>query len=82
MKLLREFFRLRAAGMRAGLARGAAASPAFHVTVPAPLQRGADEAAAVVDLPRAASSGPVATRREPASFLKAPRHRRLGSGRG
>jgi hypothetical protein len=82
MKLLREFFRLRAAGMRTVLRRGAAASPVLHVTVPAPLQRVADEAAVVVELPRAANSGPMTARREPASFLKAPRHRRLGSGRG
>ena len=81
MKLLREIFRLRAAGMRTVLGRGAVASPALHVTVPAPLPRGADEAAAVLDLPRVATSGPKTARREPASFLKAPRHRRLGSGR-
>ena len=80
MKLLREFFRLRAAGMRTVLGRGVAA-PTFQVTVPAPLQRAADEGAAVVNLPRVAAPRPVTARHEPASFLKAPRHRRLGSGR-
>ena len=79
MKLLREFFRLHAAGVRIVPGRRAAA-PAFQVTVPAPLQRAAGEGAAAVDPPRAAASLKTA-RREPASFLKASRHRRLGAGR-
>jgi hypothetical protein len=79
MKLLREFFRLRAAGMRTVPGRRAAV-PAFQVTVPAPLQRAADDGAVAVDPLRAAAS-PKTARREPASFLKASRHRRLGAGR-
>ncbi len=73
MKLLHDFLRLRLAGLRTASVRGAAVSAEFSVTVPAPLAKpaggGVERVAAV----------PV--RREPASFLKAPRHRRLGSGR-
>jgi hypothetical protein len=80
MKLLRDFHRLCAAGFRTVSGRSAVASRGFRVTVPAALSHPASERAVVVELPRAASSS--ATRREPASFLKAPRHLRLGAGRG
>jgi hypothetical protein len=50
------------------------------VTVPAALEQPAIRSAIVVELSRAAHS--PGARREPASFLKAPRHRRLGAGRG
>jgi hypothetical protein len=76
MKLLREFFRLRVAGLRALSRRGAAVP--FSVTVPAPLASPADHGVVVVELPR--THAPAA-RREPASFLKTPRHRRRSSGR-
>ena len=77
MKLLREFFRLRVAGLRALSGRGAAVP--FSVTVPAPLASAADHrGVVVVELPRA--QVPAAPR-EPASFLKTPRHRRWGAGR-
>lgn len=80
MKLLRDFFRRRMAGLCGMSGRGVAASREFNVTVPAPLAGPADGAAVVVDLP-AGPARMMATRREPASFLKAPRHLRLGSGR-
>ena len=80
MKLLRDFHRLCAAGFRTVSGRGTAASRGFRVTVPAALSQPASERAVVVELPRATPSS--AARREPASFLKAPRHRRLGAGRG
>jgi len=73
MKLLHDFLRLRLAGLRTASVRGTAVSPEFRVTVPAPL---AKPAGGGVEHVAAAS-----VRREPASFLKAPRHRRLGSGR-
>lgn len=72
MKLLRDFFRLRFAGRRV-----ASVGHDFRVTVPAPLSPPAPTAV-VVELPRASAS---TARREPASFLKAPRHRRFGSVR-
>jgi hypothetical protein len=80
MKLLRDFYRLCAAGIRTLSGRGAIAPRGFHVTVPAALGQPASEPAAVIELARAAPS--AAARREPASFLKTPRHRRLGAGRG
>jgi hypothetical protein len=73
MKLLHDFFRPRLAGLRTAFVRGAAVSPEFSVTVPAPL---AEPAGGGIERVTAAPA-----RREPASFLKAPRHRRLGSGR-
>lgn len=81
MKLLRDFFSLCVAGLRTVSGRGAAASLGFSVTVPAPLARPVGESAVVIDLQRAASVRTTTARREPASFLKAPRHRRLGAGR-
>ncbi len=83
MKLLREFSRLCIAGMRAASGRRAAVPCAFNVTVPAPLARPAndDSAVAVTELPHATAAGVSTRRREPASFLKAVRHRRMGSGR-
>jgi len=73
MKLLHDRFRLRLAGLRSAFAGGAAASPEFSVTVPAPL---AGPASGGVECAAAAT-----VRREPASFLKSSRHRRLGVGR-
>ena len=72
MKLLHDFLRLRLAGLRTASVRGAAVSPEFSVTVPAPLAKPAGGVERVAAVP---------VRREPASFLKTPRHRRLGSGR-
>lgn len=73
MKLLHDIFRLRLAGLHSALLRADATSPQFKVTVPAPLAR----PAADVD----ESDAPAPVRREPASFLKAPRHRRLTTHR-
>lgn len=84
MKLLCDFFRLCMAGLRAASGRRAAVPCAFNVTVPPPLARASnDDSAMVIELPRAAAVAGVSTRRrEPASFLKAVRHRRrMGSGR-
>jgi hypothetical protein len=79
MKLLRDFSRLCAAGFRSVSGRAFAASREFSVTVPAALAPSTSERAVVVELTRAA----VPTmRREPASFLRAPRHRRVGAGHG
>lgn len=80
MKLLHDFFCRCLAGFRGVSGRGAAASREFSVTVPAPLAPPAAAAAVVVDLHAAAHTRTTPPRREPASFLKAPRHRRLGSG--
>lgn len=77
MKLLRDFFRQQLAGNRADTARGdavpaRASAPAPRVgsavvvETPSPVSHSVESAAAVV-------------RREPASFLKRPRRRRLGS---
>ena len=44
MKLLHDFFRLRLAGLRTASVRGAAVSPQFSVTVPAPLAKPAGAA--------------------------------------
>ncbi|WEN15235.1 hypothetical protein PY254_00715 [Rhodanobacter sp. AS-Z3] len=70
MKLLHDFFRLHLAGRYTA----GAALPGFSVTVPAPL---AGSTADGDTLPTAA----LAVRREPASFLKAARHRRRGLAR-
>ena len=80
MKLLRDFFRLCIAGFRAVTVRRAAYPRAYSVTVPAPLAEPAGGRSSVVaELPR---PRPVVNRRrEPASFLKAPRDHRLGAGR-
>lgn len=75
MKLLRDFSRLCMAGFRVVTVRRAANPRAYTVTVPAPLAG----PSVVVELPRPRSV--VNRRREPASFLKAPRHHRLGVGR-
>jgi hypothetical protein len=80
MKLLRDIFRRYLSGFRGVSGRGVAASREFSVTVPAPLAVSADKAV-VVDLPAVALARAPVARREPASFLKAPRHRRLGAGR-
>jgi len=80
MKLLRNFQRLCAAGFRTVSGRRVAAVRGFSVTVPAAMDQPAIRSAVVVELSRAAHS--PGARREPASFLKAPRHRRLGAGRG
>ena len=81
MKLLRNFFRLRGAGALAAFGRGAVTSREYRVTVPAPLPAAADAPVVVVDLSRAIEASATAPRREPASFLKACRHRRRGSSR-
>ena len=73
MKLLHDFLRLHLAGLRTASVRGAVALPEFSVTVPAPLAQPADGAVERVAVATA--------RREPASFLKTPRRRRLGFGR-
>jgi len=73
MKLLHDRFRLHLAGLRTAFVRGAAASPEFSVTVPAPLT---GPASGGVECAAAAT-----VRREPASFLKSSRHRRLSAGR-
>ena len=75
MRLLHDFLRLRLAGLRAASVRGAAVPRDFRITVPAPLCRPSEPTAVVVERKRAAVN---TARREPASFLKAPRHRRLG----
>jgi hypothetical protein len=75
MKLLHDFFRRRLAGARTMAARPAALPHDFCVTVPAPLA-GSASASPPVETPCSR-----AERREPASFLRAPRHRRLGSAR-
>ena len=77
MKLLHDFFRLRLAGLRTASVRGAAVSPEFSVTVPAPLETQAEE-----DVACAMPGSSGVARREPASFLKSPRHRRRGTVRG
>jgi hypothetical protein len=79
MKLLRNFQRLCAAGFRTVSGRRAAARR-FSVTVPAAMDQPANQPAVVIELHRAAHSS--GARREPASFLKTQRHRRLGAGRG
>jgi hypothetical protein len=80
MKLLRNFQRLCAAGFRTVSGRRAAAVRRFSVTVPAAMDQPANQPAVVIELHRAAHSS--GARREPASFLKTQRHRRLGAGRG
>ena len=79
MKLLRDFFRRCPAGIRAVFVRRAANPRAFTVTVPAPLAEVIRQQPVLVELPRVRVE--AARRREPASFLKAARHRRLGAGR-
>lgn len=76
MKLLQDFIRRRLAGLRTAAARPAAVPRDFNVTVPAPLAAPASGSAAQAELPQARI-----VRREPASFLRSPRHLRLGSGR-
>ncbi len=76
MKLLRDFFHLRLAGSRTSAGRPIALPRDFNVTVPAPLTRPAADSPVVRELPRIDTR-----RREPASFLRSPRHLRLGSNR-
>lgn len=76
MKLLRDFFHLRLAGVRMAPSRPASLPHDFSVTVPAPLAEQAAARPVPVELPRTG-----APRREPASFLRSSRHLRLGSGR-
>lgn len=71
MKLLHDFFRWPFAGVRAVASQPAALPRDFAVTVPAPLVTPANDAP---ETPQAARNG----RREPASFLRSPRRRRLG----
>jgi hypothetical protein len=79
MKLLRDFSRLCISGFRAVTVQRAVSPRAYTVTVPAPLAEPPVPRSVVVELPRQRSA--VNRRREPASFLKAPRHHRLGAGR-
>ena len=74
MKLLRDFSRRCMASVRAASRRRGRAQSTLSVTVPAPLVTPASSADAVALQP----PSPQANRREPASFLKAARHRRLG----
>jgi hypothetical protein len=77
MKLLHDLFRLPRAGVAAASGRRLTIPRDFSVTVPAPLAGPVIvEQATVVELPVARAG-----RREPASFLRTPRHRRLISGR-
>lgn len=73
MKLLHDFFRLRLAGLRGATFRADAGLSTFNETAPVPLAKPA--AGEVV------SVAPASGRREPASFLKAPRHLRLTTHR-
>ena len=76
MKLLHDLFRLRPAGVGSAFGQRLTIPRDFSVTVPAPLAGPVAEHSTVVELPASR-----AVRREPASFLKASRHRRLISGR-
>ena len=71
MKLLHDFFRWPFAGVRAGASQPAALPRDFSVTVPAPLAGSASPSPQTLEPSR---NG----RREPASFLRSPRRRRLG----
>jgi hypothetical protein len=71
MKLLHDFFRWRLAGIRAVASRPAALPRDFSVTVPAPLAGSASASPQTLEPLRN-------ERREPASFLRSPRRRRLG----
>ncbi|MGN6704717.1 MAG: hypothetical protein ACTHJO_01565 [Rhodanobacter sp.] len=71
MKLLHDFFRWPFAGVRAVASQPAALPRDFSVTVPAPLVGSAGALPQTVE--------PLHhERREPASFLRSPRRRRLG----
>lgn len=76
MKLLRDFFHLRLAGIRGAASRSPVLPRDFNVTVPAPLAQSATAKPVAVELPCTS-----AKRREPASFLRSSRHLRLGNGR-
>jgi hypothetical protein len=77
MKLLHDFFRLPRAGVAAVSGRRLTIPRDFSVTVPAPLAGPIFvEQATVVELPVARAG-----RREPASFPRTPRQRRVASGR-
>ncbi|MGB3498696.1 MAG: hypothetical protein WBA49_10870 [Rhodanobacter lindaniclasticus] len=71
MKLLHDFFRWPFAGVRAVASQPAALPRDFSVTVPAPLAAPANDAPKTPEIARN-------ERREPASFLRSPRRRRLG----
>lgn len=71
MKLLHDFFRWPFAGVRAVASRPAALPRDFSVTVPAPLAASASASPLTLEPSRN-------ERREPASFLRSPRRRRLG----
>lgn len=76
MKLLHDFFRLHLAGRHVPFVRDGTALPEFSVTVPAPLKKPVEDqrVCATIETTRM-------TRREPASFLKSPRHRRRAASR-
>ncbi|MEO8811252.1 MAG: hypothetical protein ABI386_13495, partial [Rhodanobacter sp.] len=75
MKLLRDFFRLRPAGIDGAVDRKLATPHDFSVTVPAPLAGQGVAQSAMVELP-----GTRTVRREPASFMLTSRRRRFVSG--
>jgi hypothetical protein len=76
MKLLRDFFHLRLAGAHSAAGHPAALPGDADARVSAPLVDATHEP------PAAPEPSPArAARREPASFLRTPRHRRLGSAR-
>ena len=71
MKLLHDFFRWPFAGVRAVASQPTVLPRDFSVTVPAPLATPANDAPKAPETARN-------ERREPASFLRSPRRRRLG----
>ncbi len=71
MKLLHDFFRWPFAGVRSATSRSTALPHDFSVTVPVPLGTPANDAPKPPETARS-------ERREPASFLRSPRRRRLG----
>ena len=81
MKLLQKVVRLCTAGIRGVSVRGTAWPQEFRVTVPASLPGAVAVGAATDTVPGTAVAPITRSRREPASFLKAPRHLRQLSGR-
>ncbi len=75
MKLLHDVVRLCAAHVGGAGVRSAAART-FRVTVPAPLAKPAVADSVSLVAPLALVPNAVPARREPASFLQAPRHLR------
>ena len=71
MKLLHDFFRWPFAGVRSATSQPTALPRDVSVTVPVPLGTPANDAPKPPETARS-------ERREPASFLRSPRRRRLG----